>query len=324
MFFSEINCSLSKNSKKLSLLTAQDPNEDFTKKNLEIVHNLFIDPPTIQASLIDVSADPSSLNRLGLQNETASLIQSDHLNRIKRFNSAFRHSIFKRDNYYSENDDDQLEIGLNEELDRLKMEFTPFYITRSALASDAANKQIIREYIISKFNNFKMKTYKQPFSIASTSSNQVKKGANLFSYYPSIYRRQANKENRRPLGDRILVLGAHYDTVSQSPGIDDNASGVVNLLELARLLTENRINLNYTIIFVCFDFEELGLHGSKAFVDKFLIPTEIVERQSQFMGAYITDMLLNYNNEPNTQTLPSDITKVSALQSVLQSFSVRA
>lgn len=290
------------------------------------MHNLFIDPPTIQASLVDVSDeqlnrlskrdagddddDSSAAIRLALQNGTASLLQSDQLNRLKATFPSLRHSLFKRDNYYSENDDDQLEIGLNEELDRLKMEFTPFYITRSALPGDATNKQIIREYIISKFNNLKMKTYKQPFSIASTSSNQVKKGANIFSYYPSVYRRQAYKENRRPLGDRILVMGAHYDTVAQSPGIDDNASGVVNLLELARLLNENRVNLNYTIIFVCFDFEELGLHGSKAFVDKFLIPTEIVERQSQFMGAYITDMLLNYNNEPNTQTLPSDITKV--------------
>lgn len=250
------------------------------------MHNLFINPPAIQADLIDVSDQPGAdlsepVNRssktprepddyhslsdglkVELQNET---ISADRLNRIRR--SQAGHSIFKRDNYYTENDDDQLEIGHNEELDRLKAEFTPFYITRSASPSDAGNKQIIRDYIISKFNNFKMKTYKQPFSIGSTTTNQVKKGANLFSYYPSVQRRQANKENRRPLGDRILVLGAHYDTVAQSPGIDDNASGVVNLLELARLLNENRVNLNYTIIFVCFDFEELGLHGSKAFVE---------------------------------------------------------
>lgn len=280
------------------------------------MHNLFIDPPAIRARLIDVSdhestdldesVSESASESAALQNETT----ANQLNRFKRFQPAFRHSIFKRDNYYNENDDDQLEIGLNEDLNRLKMEFTPFYITRSASPSDAANKQIIREYIISKFNNFRMKTYKQPFSIASTSSNQVKKGANLFAYYPSIHRRLANKENRKPLGDRILVLGAHFDTVVQSPGIDDNASGVVNLLELARLLYENRVNLNYTIIFVCFDFEELGLHGSKAFVQKYLVPTELIDRQSQFMGAYITDMLLNYNNEPNTQTLASDITRV--------------
>lgn len=180
------------------------------------MHNLFINPPAIRARLIDVSDhqigdfdSASDDGQAAVQNETISN-PDQLLNRFKRFQPALRHNIFKRDNYYTENDDDQLEIGLNEDLDRLKMEFTPFYITRSANPSDAANKQIIREYIISKFNNFRMKTYKQPFSIASTSSNQVKKGANLFAYYPSNQRKLANKENRKPLGDRILVLGAHY------------------------------------------------------------------------------------------------------------------
>lgn len=34
----------------------------------------------------------------------------------------------------------------------------------------------------------------------------------------------------------ILIIGAHYDTVSVSPGADDNASGVAALLELVRAL----------------------------------------------------------------------------------------
>ncbi|MCX8090248.1 MAG: M28 family peptidase [Verrucomicrobiae bacterium] len=36
--------------------------------------------------------------------------------------------------------------------------------------------------------------------------------------------------------DEILVVGAHYDSVSGSPGADDNASGVAALLTLARRL----------------------------------------------------------------------------------------
>ncbi len=38
--------------------------------------------------------------------------------------------------------------------------------------------------------------------------------------------------------DRIVLAGAHYDTVQGSPGADDNASGVAALLELGRLLRE--------------------------------------------------------------------------------------
>lgn len=45
----------------------------------------------------------------------------------------------------------------------------------------------------------------------------------------------------RPTGDTsgntsLLVVGAHYDTVSRSPGADDNASGVAGLMEIARLM----------------------------------------------------------------------------------------
>ncbi len=42
-----------------------------------------------------------------------------------------------------------------------------------------------------------------------------------------------------PLGSSpspLLVIGAHYDTVSTTPGADDNSSGVSGLLELARIL----------------------------------------------------------------------------------------
>jgi aminopeptidase YwaD len=37
-------------------------------------------------------------------------------------------------------------------------------------------------------------------------------------------------------GDRVLLLGAHLDTVEGSPGADDNGSGLVVLLELLRRL----------------------------------------------------------------------------------------
>lgn len=38
----------------------------------------------------------------------------------------------------------------------------------------------------------------------------------------------------------IVVIGAHYDTVYDCPGADDNTSGIAGLLELARLLKAHR------------------------------------------------------------------------------------
>jgi Zn-dependent M28 family amino/carboxypeptidase len=52
----------------------------------------------------------------------------------------------------------------------------------------------------------------------------------------------------------IVVVGGHYDSVFDSPGADDNASGTAAVLELARLLKEQRHDR--TIRFVAFTNEE--------------------------------------------------------------------
>src|SRR4030042_4203236 len=54
--------------------------------------------------------------------------------------------------------------------------------------------------------------------------------------------------------EEIILVGAHYDSVSGSPGANDNASGVAAVLEIARLL--KRETLSRTIRFVTFVNEE--------------------------------------------------------------------
>ncbi len=60
--------------------------------------------------------------------------------------------------------------------------------------------------------------------------------------------------------DEIIIIGAHYDTVQDSPGADDNASGVAGLLELIRLLQfyDNR----RTLRFIAFNLEEPPYFGT--------------------------------------------------------------
>jgi len=54
--------------------------------------------------------------------------------------------------------------------------------------------------------------------------------------------------------EKIIVVGAHYDTIEDTPGADDNASGIAVLLELYRLLSPFRFKR--TIRFVAFTLEE--------------------------------------------------------------------
>jgi Zn-dependent M28 family amino/carboxypeptidase len=61
-----------------------------------------------------------------------------------------------------------------------------------------------------------------------------------------------------------LVIGAHYDSVADSPGANDNASGTAVVLGLARQLANTPRSRQ--VWFVAFDGEEDGLKGSRAFV----------------------------------------------------------
>lgn len=78
--------------------------------------------------------------------------------------------------------------------------------------------------------------------------------------------------------ERVVVVGAHYDHIGRldrysrdpdaigiRPGADDNASGTAALLELARRLADRPAPV--TVVFVAFDAEELGLYGSRHFLE---------------------------------------------------------
>jgi hypothetical protein len=82
--------------------------------------------------------------------------------------------------------------------------------------------------------------------------------------------------------DEYVIIGAHYDhlgmggpgsssrapdTVAIHYGADDNASGVALMIELAEHLAQRREPLPRSILFVAFAGEEMGLLGSKHFVE---------------------------------------------------------
>jgi hypothetical protein len=60
--------------------------------------------------------------------------------------------------------------------------------------------------------------------------------------------------------EKVIILGAHYDTVPGSPGADDNASGIAVLLEVARNI--QAVPLGATLKLIAFALEEYGYEGS--------------------------------------------------------------
>ena len=84
------------------------------------------------------------------------------------------------------------------------------------------------------------------------------------------------------LKSEFIVVGAHYDHLGVRngniySGADDNASGVAVLIELGRELKRDPSNLKRSIILVAFDAEEIGLVGSKYFLNHPDVPTENIK-----------------------------------------------
>lgn len=90
---------------------------------------------------------------------------------------------------------------------------------------------------------------------------------------------------------RTIVIGAHYDHLgrgyqagslaSQGKGVihngaDDNASGTAGMMELARYLAGNGVRERHNFLFIAFSGEELGLLGSKYYVENPTVPLNTV------------------------------------------------
>jgi aminopeptidase YwaD len=96
-----------------------------------------------------------------------------------------------------------------------------------------------------------------------------------------------------------LLIGAHYDTVSGSPGADDNASGLVVLLEVASRLRSQP--LTRPVWLVAFCLEEQDRLGSQAFASR------LEAERRELAGAIILECVGFARSEAGTQQIPPGV-----------------
>ena len=104
--------------------------------------------------------------------------------------------------------------------------------------------------------------------------------------------------------DEIVLLGAHYDTVSTTPGADDNASAVAVLIEVSRLLREfiGRRTVRY-VAFACEEppYFNIGAMGSQHHA------RASRTRGDKIVGMLCLEMVGYYSPVPGSQTIPPAI-----------------
>jgi hypothetical protein len=109
-----------------------------------------------------------------------------------------------------------------------------------------ADREVVRTYLSAMLGSFGLTAQRQDYST----------GSNVYAELASTVGAAAP----------WVVFGAHYDSVSTSPGADDNGSGVAMVLGLAAYVAQLEPR-SKNVIFVLFDQEEIGLVGSGQFAD---------------------------------------------------------
>lgn len=129
--------------------------------------------------------------------------------------------------------------------------------------------------------------------------------------------------------ENTIIIGAHYDHLGTGDqgsslkansggeihnGADDNASGVAGMLELARYYSKNEVKEKNNFLFIGFSGEELGLVGSKFFVDNPTINLKKVNTMINLdmIGRYRTDKGVSVGGYGTTSfwgTVVPEITK---------------
>src|SRR5262245_56330659 len=93
----------------------------------------------------------------------------------------------------------------------------------------------------------------------------------------------------------VILVGAHHDTIRDSPGADDNTASVAALLELARVLAPH--TFRDTIVLAAFDMEELSMFGSREMV-------ALLSKTRRVRGAIVYETMAYTAAEPRTQKVP--------------------
>lgn len=159
---------------------------------------------------------------------------------------------------------------------------------------DLLNK--VAAYIHSNFEQYADTTYYQKFELNGLEYKNV-----ICVFEPTRVNSFGEKNTQ------TIVIGAHYDVCGMQEGADDNASGVVGLLELARMLKgqlfSNRIeHVAYTLEEPpYFRTENMGSH---------VHAKSLVDNQSNVYGMISLEMIGYFREEKKTQDYPIGLLKL--------------
>ncbi len=141
----------------------------------------------------------------------------------------------------------------------------------------------VAEYLFSEFGLYCDTVYFQTFKV---------KGIEYKNVIASIGSKNKDK----------VVVGAHYDVCSFQEGADDNASGVVALLELARLFKDTIPNINIEL--VAYTLEEPPFFGTES-MGSYVHAKSLYKNNEEILGMVCLDMIGYFDYDEDSQNYPA-------------------
>ena len=172
---------------------------------------------------------------------------------------------------------------------RIKKHLT--LITKTDKSRNYQNLKTLNEigkYIYDNFNNYADSTYYQKYEVKG---NEYK---NVIAVFGS--------ENTK-----TIVIGAHYDVCEEQEGADDNATGVIGLLELARMFQGKK--LNYRIELVAYTLEEPPFFRTKQ-MGSYIHAKSLKDNNIDVYGMVCLEMIGYFDDAKNSQHYPLGILKL--------------
>lgn len=177
------------------------------------------------------------------------------------------------------------------QVDRLRRDvrfLTSISPPRNSKNIDSLNK--VAEYIYTEFEKTGCSLIYQPFQIEGKEYKNV-----ICSFGPVDAAR--------------VIVGAHYDVHGDSPGADDNASGVAGVLDLSRLIAEQKPLLNYRIDLVAYANEELPYFGTKS-MGSMVHAQSLQEAKAPIKLMISLEMIGYFRDEVDSQRYPSPLMRL--------------
>ncbi len=193
--------------------------------------------------------------------------------------------------YRKDSDERELEISREKALSGTLLRNHVTYLSKTFAPRSwdrAENQKRVADYIESAFRMSRAEVSKQSFEAEGRTF------VNVIARFPG---KTAGK----------IIIGAHYDSCGDTPGADDNASGVAGLLGLARML--RHYEPRHTIELVAYANEEPPWFGSKD-MGSWRHAKSLKDAGDKVIAMICLEMIGYFSDAPGSQEYPLDVMKI--------------